>query len=109
MRNDRGAGASGWVLAGEEFTVVAAEEEGEAVQVGAECVQAVGGVADVGQEGRARTAGSAASQPLMSWRVSASSMASVVSRQVRGMTGFPVRSAGRCGCGRGGRSRCRSR
>src|SRR6266566_7002627 len=33
----------------------------------------------------ARVAGSAASQRAMSWRVSASSMASVVSRQVRGM------------------------
>jgi len=31
------------VFAEEEFAVVAAEEEGEAVQVGAECVQAVGG------------------------------------------------------------------
>jgi hypothetical protein len=34
-------------LAEEKFSVVAAEEEGEAVQVGAEVVEAVGGVADV--------------------------------------------------------------
>jgi hypothetical protein len=38
------------VLAEEVLPVGAAEEEGEAVQVGAERVQAVGGVADVGQE-----------------------------------------------------------
>jgi len=38
------------VFAEEGLAVVAAEEEGEAVQVGAECVEAVGGVADVGQE-----------------------------------------------------------
>jgi hypothetical protein len=31
------------VFAEEELAVVAAEEEGEAVQVGAKCVQAVGG------------------------------------------------------------------
>jgi hypothetical protein len=40
--------ALGRVFAEEELAVVAAEEEGEAVQVVAECVQAVGGVADVG-------------------------------------------------------------
>jgi hypothetical protein len=44
---DRGGGVSGRVLAEEKFSVVAAEEEGEAVQVGAEVVEAVGGVADV--------------------------------------------------------------
>jgi hypothetical protein len=46
----RVGGGSGRVLPEEKPAVVAAEEEGEAVQVGAESVQAVGGVADVGQE-----------------------------------------------------------
>jgi hypothetical protein len=45
----RQLGALGLVFAEEELAVVAAEEEGEAVQVCAERVQAVGGVADVGQ------------------------------------------------------------
>lgn len=40
----------GGVFAEEELAVVAAEEEGEAVQVGAQGVRPVGGVADVGQE-----------------------------------------------------------
>lgn len=50
---DRGLavlGLGGWVFAEEELAVVAAEEEGEAVQVGVECVQAVGGVADEAEE-----------------------------------------------------------
>jgi hypothetical protein len=38
------------VLAEEELAVVAAEEEGEAVEVVAERSGAVGGVADVGQQ-----------------------------------------------------------
>ena len=44
------SGASGRVLAGEEFAVVAAEEEGGTVQVAAERLKAVGGVAYVGQK-----------------------------------------------------------
>jgi hypothetical protein len=40
----------GRVVAEEEPAVVAAGEEGEAVQVGSQGVRAVGGVADEGQE-----------------------------------------------------------
>jgi hypothetical protein len=40
-----------WLVLSEEFlAVAAAEEEGEAVQVVAERVQPVGGMADVGQQ-----------------------------------------------------------
>jgi len=42
--------ALGRVFAEEELAVVAAEEEGEAVQVGAQGVRPVGGVADVSQQ-----------------------------------------------------------
>src|SRR6266513_2618817 len=45
------------VFAEEVLAVAAAEEEGEAVQVGAECVESVGGVADVGQQRRGEGGG----------------------------------------------------
>ena len=49
-----------WFWLEEVLAVVAAEEEGEAVQVAAQSVQAVGGVADVGQQRRRQRAESAA-------------------------------------------------
>jgi hypothetical protein len=45
---DRGRRGLSGVVAEEELAVVAAEQEGEAVQVGTEGVRAVGGVADEG-------------------------------------------------------------
>ncbi len=48
---------SGWVLAEEELAAVAAEEEGEAVEVGSHGVEAVAGVADVGQQRRCEGGG----------------------------------------------------
>lgn len=77
----------GLVFTEEELAVVAAEEEGEAVQVGPERVRAVGGWPMKPRNDGARVAGSAASQRAMSWRVSVSSIASAVPMQVRGMTG----------------------
>jgi hypothetical protein len=78
-------GRSGRVFAQEELAVVAAEEEGEAVQVGADCVQSVGGVADVGQERWGEGGGVGGEPAGDELGVSASSMASAVSMQVRGM------------------------
>ena len=60
VSSDRGLGGVAGlfgVVAEEELAVVAAEEEGEAVQVGAEGVRAVGVVADVGQERRGERGG----------------------------------------------------
>ncbi len=48
-------------MAEEELAVIAAEQEGEAVQVGMEGIQAVSGVTDEGQGTTGRRAGTGAS------------------------------------------------
>jgi hypothetical protein len=78
----------------EVLAVAAAEEEGEAVQVGAESVQAAGRWPMWARSDRASVAGSAVSQRAMSWSVSANGGAEAGGRR---RIGRLLRVAGRNG------------
>jgi len=110
--SDRGlAGCRGsvGVFAEEELAVVAAEEEGEAVQVGAEGVRAVGGVADEGEQRGGKALG-VGGQPAGDELEGLGELDGVGGVDAGlGHGGAGVSLAGRRGPGRGGRSRCRSR